>query len=150
MITVDEQNRDALRFLWIDNIYVTDPKLVCYRFLKVVFGLNCSPFLLGVTLNYHIQNCKLDEAKLKDTLTQSTYVDDVVMDADTVERAHEIHGRAKVFLLKGGFNLCKWRASDKIPQDIIDDKEIAKLGQVKKVESDELLYVQATVGEASQ
>ena len=67
MITVDEQDRDALRFLWIDDIYGTDPKLVCYRFSKVVFGLNCSPFLLGEPLNYHIQNCKLNDAKLKET-----------------------------------------------------------------------------------
>ena len=56
----------------------------------MLFGLNCSPFLLGATLNYHIQNCKLDDAKLKETLTQSTYVDDVVMGADTVERAYGI------------------------------------------------------------
>ena len=150
MITVDEQDRDALRFLWIDDVYATDPKLVCYRFSKVVFGLNCSPFLLGATLNYHIQNCKLEDATLKDTLTQSTYVDDVVMGADTVERAHEIYARAKAFLLKGGFKLRKWRTSDKTLQDMIDDKEIAKPVQVKKVESDESSYVQATVGEASQ
>ena len=150
MITVDEQNRDAIRFLWIDDVYATDPKLVCYRFSKVVFGLNCTPFLLGATLNYHIQNCKLDDATLKDTLTQSTYVDDVVMGADTVERAHEIYARAKAFLLKGRFKLRKWRTSDKTLQDIIDDKEIAKPVQVKKVESDESSYVQATVGEASQ
>ena len=51
MITVDEKDRDALQFLGIDDIYAADPKLVCYRFTKVGFGLNCSPFLLGATLN---------------------------------------------------------------------------------------------------
>ena len=101
MITVDEQDRDALRFLWIDYIYATDPKLVCYRFSKVVFGLNRSPFLLGATLNYHIQNCKLDDAKLKETLAQSTYVDDVVMGADTFERARGIFEKAKSFSFEG-------------------------------------------------
>ena len=45
MITSDEKDRDALQFLWINDIYATDPKLVCYRFTKVVFCLNCSPFL---------------------------------------------------------------------------------------------------------
>ena len=150
MITVDEQDRDALRFLWIDDIYANDPKLVCYRFSKVVFGLNCSPFLLGATLNYHIQNCKLDDAKLKEILTQSTYVDDVVMGADTVERAYGIYEKAKSFLLKGGFNLRKWRTSDKALQSVIDSKEISQPEHAMKVESDESSYVQATVGDASQ
>ena len=84
MITVDEKDRDALQFLWIDDIYATDPKLVCYRFTKVGFGRNCPPFLLGAISNYHIQNFKLDDTKLKDTLRESTYVDDVVMGTDTV------------------------------------------------------------------
>ena len=150
MITVDEKDTDPLQFLWIDDIYATDPKLVCYRFTKVVFGLNCSPFLLGATLNYHIQNFKLDDPKLKDTLGESTHVDDVLMGADTVERAHEIYTRAKAFLLKGGFNLRKWRTSDKTLHEIIDDKEIAKPGQARKIESDELSYTQTTVGEPSQ
>ena len=47
MISVDERDRDALWFLWIDDVYATDLKRVCYHFSKVVFGLNCSPFLLG-------------------------------------------------------------------------------------------------------
>ena len=139
----------ALRFLWIDYIYAIDHKLVCYRFSKVVFGLNCSPFLLGATLNYHIQNCKLDDSKLKETLRQSAYMDDMVMGADTAERAHGMYEKAKLFLLKGGFNLRKWRTSDKTLQSVIDSKENSQSEHVKKVESDESSYVQATVGDAS-
>ena len=150
MISVNERDRDALRFLWIDDVYATDPKLVCYHFSKVVFGLNCSPFLLGATFNYHIQNCNLDDPTLKESLIQSTYVDDVVMGADTVERAHEIYAKSKAFLLKGGFNLHKWRTSDETLQNLIDETEVAKTEREKKVESEELSYAQATVGDTSQ
>ena len=52
--------------------------------------------------------------------------------------------------MNGGFNLRKWRTSDKTLQEIIDDKEIAKPGQARKIESDELSYMQTTVGEPSQ
>ena len=48
----------------------------------------------------------------------------MVMGADTVERAHEIYTRTKAFLLKGGFNLRKWKTSDKTLQEIIDDKKL--------------------------
>ena len=52
--------------------------------------------------------------------------------------------------MKRGFNLRKWRTSDKTLQEIIDDKEIAKTGQASKIESDELSHTQTTVGEPSQ
>ena len=72
------------------------------------------------------------------------------MGADNIERAREIYEKAKAFLMKGGFILRKLRTCDKALQDVIDDKEIAKLQQAKKVKSDELSYTQATVGEISQ
>lgn len=91
------------------------------------------------------------DPKLKESLTQSTYVDDVVMGADTVERAHVTYTQSKACLLKEGFNLRKWRTSDEIIQNLIDEKKIAKPERVKeKIESDEFSYAQTTVGDTSQ
>ena len=55
MISVSASDRDALRFLWYEDI--TDPqlKIAVYRFTRVVFGVSASPFLLNATLNYHIE-----------------------------------------------------------------------------------------------
>ena len=44
-IGVHEQDRDVLRFLWVDSWEKKDPGLVSYRFWCVVFGVNFSPFL---------------------------------------------------------------------------------------------------------
>ena len=44
----------------------------------------------------------------------------------------------------------KWRTSDKALQSFIDSKKISLPEHVKKVESDESSYVQATVRDASQ
>ena len=44
-IRVHEQDRNVLRFLWIDSFEKDDPKLLLYRFCRVVFGINSSPFL---------------------------------------------------------------------------------------------------------
>ena len=42
---------DYLRFLW-----VVDGRLKIFRHKRVVFGLKCSPFLLGAILKLHFSN----------------------------------------------------------------------------------------------
>ena len=41
-IEVDEQQRDLMRFLWVDDINSEDPNILIYRFCRVIFGINCS------------------------------------------------------------------------------------------------------------
>ena len=55
-IRVSMADRDALRFLWVVDPFVNDPQLVTLRFAVVLFGLNCSPFLLNGTLRHHFTN----------------------------------------------------------------------------------------------
>ena len=53
-IEVDKQQRDLMRFLWIDDINSEDPNVMIYRFCRVIFGMNCSLFLFNATLKHHI------------------------------------------------------------------------------------------------
>ena len=46
MIGVEENDRNVLRFLWIDDIDSDHPKVVTKRCTRLVFGVSCSPFLL--------------------------------------------------------------------------------------------------------
>ena len=50
MISIHNSDRDALRFLWYEDIDKSELELVTYRFCRVVFGVSCSPFLLNATL----------------------------------------------------------------------------------------------------
>ena len=52
-IEIDEGDRGFLRFLWVENISEKG-KIVVYRFLRVVFGVTSSPFLLGATIKSHV------------------------------------------------------------------------------------------------
>ncbi|GFU73608.1 integrase catalytic domain-containing protein [Trichonephila clavipes] len=52
-IGVREQDRDFLRFMWYDREYRDHIKI--YRHRRVVFGVTSSPFLLGATLNLHLE-----------------------------------------------------------------------------------------------
>ena len=49
-IEVDSADRDYLRFLWLQNVRDPCSRIAVYRFCRVVFGLNASPFLLNATL----------------------------------------------------------------------------------------------------
>ena len=48
-VEVDEADRDCLRFLWVSNVEGDNAETLVYRFCRVVFGLNASPFLLNAT-----------------------------------------------------------------------------------------------------
>jgi hypothetical protein len=48
-VGIDAQHRDYLRFLWYD-LQAEDEQVVIYRFLRVVFGITSSPFLLNGTI----------------------------------------------------------------------------------------------------
>ncbi|GFY76726.1 integrase catalytic domain-containing protein [Trichonephila inaurata madagascariensis] len=53
-IGVREQDRDFLRFMWYDRENRDHIKI--YRHHRVVFGVTSRPFLLGATLNHHLDN----------------------------------------------------------------------------------------------
>ena len=52
-VKLHPEDRDFVRFLWVEDPFVPDPKLVTYRFRSVLFGCTASPFLLQATLKVH-------------------------------------------------------------------------------------------------
>ena len=55
-IRIREEDRDSLRFHWIKD---KDPKIIeVFRFTRALFGLVQSPFLLGGTLEQHLESTR--------------------------------------------------------------------------------------------
>ena len=50
-VSIAPEDRDVLRFLWIDDVTSPEPRIVVYRFTRAVFGVNCSPFLLNASIS---------------------------------------------------------------------------------------------------
>ena len=148
MIRIDEKDRDSLWFLWTDDINSNDPRLIFLRFCRVVFGLNCSPFLLGETLHHHITNYKFDDPKFAEELLKSIYVDDLINGGENQQRALKVYELSKVCLEKGGFSLRKWRTSDPELQSLIYEIETKQQTPKAetKFESDETSYAKTVVG----
>ena len=126
MIRVSKGDRDVLRFLWINDIDSENPEIVIYRYTRVVFGLNCSPFLLGATLSHHVSNYEFENPKVGEKLKQSLYVDDVVFGAETPAEVYELYKETKLCLSKGSFHLHKFQCSDRETQKLIESENDQK------------------------
>ena len=122
MVSVCKEDRDTLRFLWVDDIERIPPAPVEMRFTRVVFGVSASPFLLNTTLYHHLEKYRKSHPRLVDTLLKSIYVDDVTYGANTEEDAYQLYTLSKKVFAEGGFNLRKFVTSSANLRQRINDE----------------------------
>ena len=108
MISVAEEDRDVLQFLWIDDISKAAPEVLTLRFKRVMFGVSSSPFLLNATIRHHIKQYSHIDPQFVEKFIQSIYVDDVTYGSSDVEEAYQLYLSSKNRLAEGGFNLRKF------------------------------------------
>ena len=82
MIAVSKDDRNSIRFWWIDDVEKPQPELQQMRFTRVVFGVSASPFLLNATITHHLDMYHNNHPELVNTLKRSIYVDDVTYGAN--------------------------------------------------------------------
>ena len=107
-IGLNKEHRDFVRFLWFknpDNLDFSNfysNELIEYRFNRLLFGVNSSPFLLQAILRKHITEHK-DKELNKKKLLESLHVDDLVAGGNTIEEAKTFYEHSKSCLQEGGF-----------------------------------------------
>ena len=104
-IEVAEQDRDALRLLWIE-----DGQVQILRYTKLPFGLTCSPFILGAVLQKHLNESEMDP-EMKDEILASFYVDDNVFAMDNIEDLMNRKETAVKIFAEAGMNLRQWTSN---------------------------------------
>ena len=82
MIKVDERDCDVLRVLWIKNSNTQPVKVITPMIMCVVFGVNCSPFLLIATILHHMETYKSTDPEFVKKFLLSIYVDDISFGSD--------------------------------------------------------------------
>ena len=103
-----------VRFLWYEEIYKENPKLVTLQFCRVVFSLTCSPLLLNGTISAHLEQFN-GYVNLKEFICKfirDLYVDDSSSSFDDIEDAYSFYKRGKSILNLAQFGLCKWETKD--------------------------------------
>ena len=102
-IAVSEEHRDFLRFLWQEN-----QDLIIYRFLRVLFGLTSSPFLLNGTVQYHMEPYRTENPELTEKFLRNLYVDDSINGVKSVKEGVEFYKFVKACMRDAAFDMRKW------------------------------------------
>ena len=84
MVSVKDDDKDALGVLWVCDSHADDPEIVVLRFARVAFGVSSSPLLLNATIKYHIEKYQGVNPMFVKNFLFSTYVDDVSLGGSEV------------------------------------------------------------------
>ena len=74
----------------------------------MVFGINCSPFLLNATIDVHLKSYQSKNYQLAQNLLNNLYVDDVASGVSSVEDGIQFFKFTNSCMRDGGFQLRKW------------------------------------------
>lgn len=111
MVEIAPNDRDMLRFLWLENPLDANSQVLHLRFARLVFGLRPSPAILGSVISHHLEKHLSQYPEVIPTIKDSFYVDDMISGGRTVDEAFKIYDVARQVMLDGGFNLRKWNSN---------------------------------------
>ena len=77
-----------------------------------MFGLVQSPFLLGGTLQYHLQSLKGRHPKEVDEILKSLYVDDLITGGETTKKVCHLKNTAVAIFGEAAFELHKLHSNE--------------------------------------
>ena len=125
MVSIAPEDRNALRFLWIDDYKKDFPEIVEKRQTRVTFGVNSSPFLLGGTVGEHVHSDPSANMtpEFAERFLRSLYVDDLTRGESTINKAVSFYFTAKKVMQGGSFNLRKWRSNSPELMNLINQLE---------------------------
>ena len=101
-VRIRAEEQDALRFHWKPK---GQSEIETLRFTRALFGLTCSPFLLGGVLEQHLDTWEAREPELVKLIRKSLYVDDLISGSATVQEAHELKQGAIQIFKDATFNI---------------------------------------------
>ncbi|UYV65158.1 hypothetical protein LAZ67_3003366, partial [Cordylochernes scorpioides] len=109
MVAIEESERNYLRFLWWEK--ESDRELIAYRHKRLVFGLNCSPFVLNAVIEYHLQSIRGPLVQWAKILAQSFYMDNCITSLETKQEVQEFQKAAIEIMDRAKMDLREWEYS---------------------------------------
>ncbi|XP_052762257.1 uncharacterized protein LOC128204895 [Mya arenaria] len=143
-IGLQDDQRDVTRFFWLKDI--TNPStdqhnIQTYRFKRVPFGVISSPFLLGATIETHLDSY---HSGIGNKIKHDIYVDNLITGTENAEEGKYVYTTAKSIFKDGAMNLREWVSNSMEVTDIFAPEDKAKtenvniLGHVWNVHTDTL------------
>ena len=137
MIAIQDDDRNFLRFLWWED---ADRKLMkVFRHCRVVFGVNCSPFLLGAVLEFHLNSFKEKDSVIAQKLLKSLYVDNCVTSVESTQEYEKFKSAATVMLADAKMELREWERTTSSSESSVEGALTSVLGYKWDKEKDILM-----------
>ena len=106
-IGVKETDRDALRFLWVEDLTDSFLKIKEKIFTRVCFAVISSMGHLEETINHHLDKYRNQMSEVIEKIKNSLYLDDLSTGADDPKGAIELYKAAKSVFAEANINLRK-------------------------------------------
>ena len=109
---LQKSQRDVTRFLWLKDSTVSSvdkDNIQEYRFCRVPFGVISSPFLLGATIDSHLESYN---TVLTDSLKRDIYVDNLITGTETTKDAVQMYHSIKQIFQEASMNIREWISND--------------------------------------
>jgi hypothetical protein len=129
-IGLQNDQRDVTRFLWLKNTskpVFNSTNIQEYKFCRVPFGIIASPFLLGATLQCHLELYNNDIAE---KIINTIYVDNLITGTDTDFEGIPFYNGAKEIFRTAYMNLRKWASNSDILNAYIPKEDKAEVNSL--------------------
>ena len=110
-IEVAVEDKDCLRFLWVEDPKNVISELSELRFTWVIFGAGPSPFLLNATMQRHIGGYEETDPGFVRLVVKSLFVDDFVGGGRNSTEVITLKKKRTDVMQEGGFTLHKWKSN---------------------------------------
>ncbi|XP_037037370.1 uncharacterized protein LOC119075084 [Bradysia coprophila] len=110
MIEIQETDQKYLMFLWWEDESCTNLKAFVHK--RVVFGINCSPFILAAVLNHHLDNVNTTDKQMAQKLKKSLYVDNSVTSVNSWKEYEKFKADCTRILADAKMELRQWEHTE--------------------------------------
>ena len=124
-IEVNQSHQDFLQLLWYDSITADNPRIVAFRFTRILFGLNNSLFILKGMLQMHMSKYYFTyhDIDLVQKFIHDLYMADTTNTFKDTNTTIMFYNKIKMYLSERGFELRKWETKDSTIRDFLYQNE---------------------------
>ena len=108
-ICLDNKDIDAQRLFWYSDLQ--NRVIQEYRFTRVIFGCNSSPYILGATLQKHFNKYRDRYPETTDSLLANTYVDDILAGGSLISDLEKFKRESISIMGEAQMTLHKWHSN---------------------------------------
>lgn len=107
-VHIKKEERDSLRFHWKPP---NSSKTSILQFTRALFGMTCSPFLLGGVINQHLDTWESQHPEPIKEIRDGLYIDDLMTGGETVQLTAEKKVTTTKVFKDASFTIHKWHSN---------------------------------------